>query len=139
MSTLLTPPEVVQVMLDGKKVEIRGVIASQNNKWKPLNEHEIHIGVLTNGLFMFRLAQEIITVGDVSFPKPESVAPTHGTMYYIPDLNSFGTYGSHIWDGWEFDHQMLKTGLVHLTKENAIAHAKALIKLSGGECKELGE
>lgn len=135
MSILLTPPEVVQVMLDGKKVEIRGVIASQNNKWKPLNEHEIHIGVLTNGLFMFRLAQEMITVGDVSFPKPESRAPEIGDMYYIPRLNASTFRNQYHWDGSEADQSFLKAGLVHLTKENAIAHAKALIKLSGGECE----
>lgn len=51
----LTPPEVVQALLDDKKVEIRGVIASQNDDWKPLDEREAHIRVLTNGLFMFRL------------------------------------------------------------------------------------
>lgn len=135
MSMLLTPTEVVQTILDGKRVEIRDVIASQNNEWKPLNEHEIHIGVLTSGLFMFRLAQEMITVGGVSFPKPESVEPEAGTMYYIAYLDNLSPYLNYVWRDTIIDRRRLKTGVVHLSKENAIAHAKALIKLSGGECE----
>lgn len=37
------------------------------------------------------------------------------------------------WDNVKLDEQRLERGVVHLTEENAIAHAKALIKLSGGK------
>lgn len=127
---LLTPPEVVQALLDGKKVEIRGVIYPQNSGWKPLNEHEIHIRVLTNGLFIFRLAQEMITIGDVSFPKPASEPLADGTKYWLVSL-SYQPY-AYKWSNAECDNLYLRMGLVHLSKENATAHAKALIKLSGG-------
>ena len=134
----LTPPEVVQAILDGKRVEIRGVIASQNDDWKPLNEHEIHIRVLTNGLFMFRLAQEMVTIGDVSFPKPESEPPELGTEYWIAELSYeyYATTLPILWADDSHDHMYLKRGLIHLSRENAVAHAEALIKLSGGSVND---
>ena len=141
MSKLLTPPEVVQAILGGKRVEIRGVIASQRDDWKPLNEHEIHIGVLTNGLFVFRLAQEqeMVTIGDVSFPKPESDPPKQEGEYYIPNLHyvhSINLYIRNRWVGDFLDARRLERGLVHLSQEDAISHAKALIKLNGGTIDE---
>ena len=134
----LTPPEVVQAILDGKRVEIRGVIASQNDDWKPLDEHEIHIRVLTNGLFMFRLAQEMVTIGDVSFPKPESEPPELGTEYWITELSYeyYATTLPVLWDDDSHDHMYLKRGLIHLSRENAVAHTEALIKLSGGSVND---
>ena len=94
--------------------------------------------MLTDPRNKFRLAQEMITIGDVSFPKPESEPPELGTEYWIAEP-SYGYYATTIPIFWSDDSQdriYLKRGLVHLTRENAIAHAKALIKLSGGNVDE---
>ncbi|WII94684.1 hypothetical protein LU276_06550 [Moraxella haemolytica] len=133
---LLTPQEALQAIIDGKKVEIRGVIDSQNSGWKPLNEHEIHIRVLTNGLFIFRLAKEMITINGVSFPKPDSEPLEIGQEYFVCDIVSKGFYDIFEWENRKLDQDFLKYGMIHLTKEDAIAHAKALIKLSGGTIDE---
>ena len=134
----LTPPEVVQVLRAGKRVEIRGFNASQNDDWKPLDEHETHIRVLTNGFFMFRLAQEMITIDGISFPAPESEPPELGTEYWIAEL-SYEYYATTIpilWADDSADHMYLKRGLIHLSRENAVAHTEALIKLSGGSVND---
>lgn len=133
MSKLLTPTEVVQALMGGKEIE---ELSPGGSKWYKVR----HLGILSVSTLInpdckFRLAQEMITVGDVSFPKPESTAPEVGTKYYIPYLDSGEPYIYFIWHGIDLDLRMLKSGVVHLTKENAIAHAKALIKLSGGECE----
>ncbi|MDO4441357.1 MAG: hypothetical protein Q4B81_04165 [Moraxella sp.] len=133
---LLTPQETLQAIIDGKRVEIRGAIDSHNSGWKPLNEHEIHIRVLTNGLFIFRLAKETITIGDVSFPKPESSPPKQGTKYWAVSITAHYIPPLRIWEDDNIDKSYLAHGLVHLSKENAIAHAKALIELSGGKVDE---
>ena len=132
MSRLLTPPEVVQALINGKNVEIKRLNDSQNSEWEPLNEHEIHIRVLTIGLFMFRLAEEMITIGDVSFPKPVSEPLKEGQEYFMPDLCLSGLFHRGTWDDDYADTRRLNLNGIHLSKENAIAHAKALIKLSGG-------
>ena len=132
----LTPRETLQAIIDGKKVESRGVIASCNSEWRLLNEHNTSIDVLTSGLFMFRLAQETITVGDVSFPMPES-EPLKGDEQYWVAAPTVAAYTASVsWTGDQFDKWALSRGLVHRSKENAIAHAKALIKLSGGSVND---
>ena len=135
MSKLLTPPEVVQAIIDGKKVEIRGALSSHNDEWSLLNEYQTYIRLLTNGLFMFRLAQEMVTIGDVSFPKPESEPLKYDEEYWVADPAANNYVSASQWSDKLDELVLLRSGLIHLTRENAIEHAKALIKLSGGECE----
>lgn len=84
----------------------------------------------------FRLAPEVIIIGDVNFPKPETKALKEGQYYFMPDLTTAKLYFRSRWDNDEYDVQRLERGFVHLSEENAIAHAKALIELSGGNADE---
>ena len=132
----LTIQEALQAVIDDKKVEFKGVVASCADEWRLLNIHNTSIDVLTSGLFMFRLAQETITVGDVSFPMPES-EPLKGDEQYWVAAPTVAAYTTSVsWTGDQFDKWALSRGLVHRSKENAIAHAKALIKLSGGSVND---
>lgn len=130
--TTLTPPEVVQALLDGKDVECTRAMDSQSNDWYSLNQYETSISMLTNGLFIFRLAQETVTIGDVSFPKPESEPLRDGDEYWMADPTHKRYVLLFEWSDDEFHKQVLDRAIVHKSKENAIAHAKCLIKLSGG-------
>lgn len=132
MSKLLTAPEVVQALLAGKDVECTRAMDSQSNDWYSLNQYETSISMLTNGLFIFRLAQEMVTIGDVSFPKPESEPLRDGDEYWMADPIHKRYALPFKWSGDEFHKQALSRAIVHKSKENAIAHAKCLIKLSGG-------
>ena len=128
----LTPQEALQAIIDGKKVEIRGVNAACNGEWELINVYGNHIRVLTSGLFMFRLAQAMITVGDVSFPMPESEPLKGGEQYWVAAPTVAAYTASVSWTGDQFDKWALSRGLVHRSKEDAIKHSKALIELSGG-------
>lgn len=126
----LTPAELVQAIQDGKKVEFRMV---SSDTWFELKEWKsVKLGELLDAVWQYRLAQEMITIGDVSFPKPESNPPEVGTQYYVAYPTYSGYATSCLWTGDQFDKRGLSRGFVHRSKENAIAHAKALIKLSGG-------
>lgn len=82
----------------------------------------------------YRLVQEMVTVGDVSFPKPVSKPLKTGTEYWLvqPDYLNHTMGDSYTWYADANDRLFLKRGLIHLSKENAIEHSKALIQLSGG-------
>lgn len=131
---LLTPQETLQAIIDGKGLECRWYASTEWKVFIP-TEHPISTVHIFNGTFQFRLAQEMITIDGVSFPKPESKPPKQGS-YYIASLEYDNFYAPSIWDGDALDKFRLKCGLVHLSKENAIAHTKALIKLSGGKVDE---
>lgn len=133
--TILTPQEALQAIADGKKLEYKWHTDDKWYMFYPLI-NGVYLENVMKGNSVFRLAQEMITIGDVSFPKPETKAPKEGQNYFMPDPTTTKLYFRSRWDNDECDEQRLERGLVHLTEENAIAHAKALIKLSGGNVDE---
>lgn len=126
---LLTPEEVLQAIKDGKPVEVK---FGEHYEWKLVDRFRMNIDELLDPEHSFRSPQEVITIGDVSFPKPETQAPDLGVRYYIVDLTECKLINSFAWLNSELDYHYLNIGNLHLSEENAIAHAKALIKLSGG-------
>ena len=131
----LTPPEAVQALLDDKKVEFIGVGESCVDEWRLINEYNTSIVVLTSRLFIFRLAQEMITIGRVSFPKPESEPLEPGTRHWItePSYMHYEISNALTWADDPSDHMYPKRGPIHFSRENARLHGEALIKLSGGK------
>ena len=134
---LLTPQETLQAIVDGVKLEYKW---SDNSEWKDFDPvcSSISIESIFKKFFVFRLRQEMITIGDVSFPKPESEPLEIGTEYWVaePSYRNCISQNPYIWDDDDIDRRYLRRGLVHLTRENAIAHTKALIQLGGGKVDE---
>lgn len=78
----------------------------------------------------WELAPETIKIKGIEVPKPETNKPKQGARVYIPSLQDT-TYFHHIyWDNSAFHYDLLTKGLIHLSKENAIAHAKALLSFT---------
>jgi len=73
-----------------------------------------------------------IMIGDVEIDAPEIESPRVGTEYFVPNVGGYCPADMIDWRDSALDRSMLKRGLVHLNKESAIAHAKALIKVGGG-------
>lgn len=133
----LTPEETLRAIADGVKLEHKwtGSEWSRPPEWRDFNplENGAVIENIFNGKHIFRLRQETVTIGNISFPKPESEKPKLHTEYFFPCFTTPSLANFYKWAGDDVDYELLKAGLVHLTKENAIAHAEALIKLSGGK------
>ncbi len=81
------------------------------------------------GTEAFRLKPQLV-IGGRLVPMPEREAPAEGTTYFTPDPHSVDHYGSYIWRNLQSNQRFLERGLVHLTKEAAIAHGEAFIALS---------
>lgn len=132
----LTPQEALQAVIDGKKVEYALTHPDYKIRvWEIFTGRE-YLDILTCGEFEFRLAQEMITIDDVSFPKPESEPLKKGTEYWVADPTFCHYALAGHWVGDKLDKLALSRGLLHKSKEDAIAHAKALIRLSGGNVDE---
>lgn len=81
------------------------------------------------GAASFRLKPQLV-IGDRPVPMPEREAPAVGTTFFTPDPHSVDYYGSYIWRNLQSNQCFLERGLIHLTKEAAIAHGEALVALS---------
>lgn len=127
---LLTPDEVLKLIQEGKQVEVK---FGEDYDWEYVLPHKMVIDELIDPEHQFRIAQQLICIDDVEFPKPETEKPKLLSEYYIADLSDDAYYSQAVWHGTEWDLHYLNVGIVHLNKENAIEHAKALIKLNTGD------
>jgi len=122
--------EVLKAIADGKAVQWR---LDEDDSWLTVEEYERgRINPLAREHFEWRIAPETLMIGDMEVPQPCCEAPPFDTVYYYPLLSHTGLYTDVHWAGDSYDLHMLAAGMVHLTKEAAIIHAKALIKISGG-------
>ena len=80
--------------------------------------------------------QEVLQaiIDGVNFPKPVSEPLVPGTKYWVTDTDyeRHAALDPFLWADSSCDKMFLERGLVHLSKENAVAHAKAMIRLIGG-------
>lgn len=62
-------------------------------------------------------------------PVPEKDAPVLGVIYYTADASDKEFYLDFVWDGAYYDIRLLERGLVFTCKEDAVANAKAMIRI----------
>lgn len=77
--------------------------------------------------------KRMITIGEYEFPEPVREPLKVGQGYHTASLSS-GEGFTELWSwrGDDIDKAFLNMGIIHLTKEDAITHAKALVKINGG-------
>ena len=64
----------------------------------------------------------------IHYPEPERTAPSDGFPYYYPSITGDDAHTlSGIWYGGKHEIAMLRKGLIHRTRENAMKHAMALL------------
>lgn len=80
----------------------------------------------------FYYAPRMLKIGDREVHAGETTAPKEGTHYFITHPSNQNYCMESVWSNDDLGNRYLNRGLVHLTKENAIKHAKAIILASGG-------
>lgn len=65
----------------------------------------------------------------VEVPRPEREAPEVGTDYWVPRPDIEGMAFGLAWDGIYWEYDLLQLGLVYLNESDAIARAKAMLRL----------
>lgn len=80
----------------------------------------------------YRIAPKTIRIGDVDAPAPETEPLEMDQRYYVADPALKDKYRVYLWGATRYDRIRIERGVVHLTTEDAVAHANALIIISGG-------
>lgn len=122
--------EDVQARLPGSEVsrEFESLIGNFN-EWNYSDDWKqcLLSGDFGGHEWEFRLKPRTITVNGREIVAGSEVEPEWGITYYLPVPHQEGMYGWEKWTNNDFDRRTFSRGLVHLTKENAIAHAKAML------------
>ncbi|KLU13980.1 hypothetical protein [Xenorhabdus griffiniae] len=79
----------------------------------------------------YRLKPRTIKIGGIEVPEPVRGPLVIGTEYYTPAINSISLYANRVtWGNDTCDIEWLQRGLIHLDRESAELHARALIALT---------
>lgn len=97
--------------------------------WKIMSSHPIW-GCRTE----YRRKPEYIDINGFKVPKPVTAPLEFEQEYYVSTLTPNFFYSilasSYTWSESTKDYQRLKSGLIHLTKEAAETHSKALLSFT---------
>ena len=93
----------------------------------------IHLPVCFYSHMEYRLKPEppkTIRIGEYDVPEPVREPLEKDTEYWIAHFSLEELANRFKWYSDKFDNRVLKNGLIHLTKEDAVIHAKALMSLT---------
>lgn len=68
-----------------------------------------------------------IIVNGIEVPEPVREALEEGCKYWLADVAHPQLTSVACWGGYTSEHTALDRGLIHLTEEAAVAHAKAML------------
>lgn len=74
--------------------------------------------------------RKTVNINGHEVPEPCRKEPLVGERYCIPNILSNVLFDEFIWRRDTYDYNHLNLGLIHLTKEAAIAHAEALLSFT---------
>ena len=98
-------------------------------KWKGLTTSPTW-----NGYIKYRRKPRTIRIGEIDIPEPVREPLRNGEKYFVPAIDCGDECTRRFpWEDDPTDKRLLRKGLVHLTEEAALAHARALIALTAKE------
>lgn len=117
--------ELLRAIADGKELQFEnsfGEWIEQNSK-DALHEF-VAKDYMPN---RYRVKPATITVNGIKVPEPVREPLSIVDKYYMPDFLHSSLITECQWAGSIYDAAALRSGVVHLTKEAARAHAEAMI------------
>lgn len=93
--------------------------------WNDLDTHPMWVPTL-----LYRRKPRTIRINGHEVSKPVRRPLEHRTIYFVPTIDGFYLAAEYDWQDDETDNRLLEHGLIHLTEEAAIAHAKALLSFT---------
>ena len=124
MNTRHKHADLIKRWLDGHDVQYRH---KDQTSWR-------NVGYFSDFAFPsgyeFRLKPSTFPIGEWEAPRPETKEPEDGDIYFVPDLLSRNFVYQYTWREDTIDKRALARGLVHLTKEAAFQHGRALAAFS---------
>ena len=78
----------------------------------------------------YRLKPKTININGFEVPEPTKEALNVGDKYFMADPVIPTYHREYAWWGASADRTFLRRGIIHLTKEAAIQHAKALLSFT---------
>jgi len=124
--------DILRAIADGKTIQTRYVASD----WFDVEPNKALVFLATNcDSSKIRIKPETLLINSHEVHEPVREPLKDGQAYWVPDLryygnNNNGDVDNFLWSGRTCDLQRLAAGVIHLTKEAAIAHAEALLSFT---------
>lgn len=116
--------DVIIAWANGEDVEVQG----SDGAWVKIGEYPVWYEDK-----VYRVKPKTIKIGKIEVPEPLREAPNFGERYCFIDFSEEGLVSWGYWRGSKYDFILLNRGMCHYACAYAIAHAQALIVVSGGQ------
>lgn len=122
-------PQADTLIAYAKGKEIQGRLLGR--KWKTVAGP---LDLVDDSSWELRVKTEMMVLAGHEFPMPAQEPLNEGQVYWTPRLHAYEEMcEADEWTGHKADLGNLKRNIIHLTREGAIAQAKAMIAACGGE------
>ena len=128
--------KVMPFVVASSNGEVVQASCDNGHTWFDMDECEMSDPALLFdfGDYDYRIKPRTIRIGDFDVPEPLRVAPSAGTTVFSVSLELIGSHDEWDWvDGDCVMDLMLSRGILHSSRDSAIAHAKALIALTSAK------
>lgn len=116
--------ELLRAIADGKRLE-----TAYAGAWHPMTEKAAFERMARGDDIEWREAPQSVLQVTCAVPAPMARAPQYGDVYYFPSLEVAELWGHDGWSGDQIDNRLFSRGLCYATKEDAIARARAMLKI----------
>lgn len=119
-----TPQQHAQEILPLVTAQANGEVIQMyvGDEWSDCNEPTAFVDGCK-----YRIKPKTIMVNGFEVPEPMREDLNNFERYFTPSVGSDSLCNHHSWESDGYDKRHLSRGLIHLTKEAAIAHAKAML------------
>jgi hypothetical protein len=120
--------EILHAIADGKEIEALVNLGCGITVYKTFEHDAILQAISAKSIEAqhLRVKTPAVLINGIEVPAPERTAPARNTTYHYPAPWNEDAYSTTSWDNHPADKRALARGLVHLTKEAAAIHGKAL-------------
>lgn len=94
--------------------------------WEPMKPRTHHFATL----YAYRRKPRTININGHEVPEPVREPLVDGSSYWIPSTEPISCTAFQRWSNDEYDQKWLKRGLIHITREAAALHARALLSFT---------
>lgn len=116
--------EILIAIAEGKEIEHKHLCGN----WVTIHCDNILKQLETIEPSQLRVKQEIIIINGITITTPEREPLKLGQTYYVPNL--CGSTDEWEWNNNYYDNLWLKSGIIHLTKEDAFTHQNMLLSFT---------
>ena len=130
MNTKHPYAELLHAIADGKEIQS---LNEKTSSWETISTKPVLIGAAYGDLpsRSLRVKPPTVLINGIEVPEPCREPLKKNERYWMPDLARLtGLACEDSWSGIPCDFDYLNRGLVHLTKEAAETHAKALLSFT---------